>query len=102
MTIKKPSLVKPVASETKGTNFFDKALNKAKESVSDEPKIVTEPAKPLKSKKTNSDTTRENFDLDPELRDEMRIFLATSRKFRTKRDFLTQCLIDGLEKYKGQ
>lgn len=44
-------------------------------------------------------TKRENFDLDVDLGFEMRKFLLTSPQFRNKREFLTQCLRDGLEKY---
>jgi len=56
----------------------------------------------LKEKKKATETMRENFDLDLELGKEMRQFILNSRRFRTKRDFLTQCLRDGLEKYKDQ
>lgn len=55
----------------------------------------------LKATKTEP-TKRENFDLDIELGKQMRRFILDSKKFQTKRDFLTQCLKDGLEKYAGQ
>lgn len=59
-------------------------------------------AAPLRAMKKQGPTVRENFDVDEDLRNEMRLFIAGSRRFRTKRDFLTQCLKDGLKKYKGQ
>jgi hypothetical protein len=56
----------------------------------------------LKETKKVTETMRENFDLELELGKEMRQFILSSRRFRTKRAFLTQCLRDGLEKYKDQ
>lgn len=110
MTIKKPAIAKP---EAKGgnSNIFDMALNKAKEGEA-VPEVKAE-AKPkakaqaeekpnaLKKRK-NVPTTRENFDLEDDLGIQMRHFLTDSRRFRSKREFLTQCLIDGLKKYEGQ
>lgn len=55
----------------------------------------------LRNPKTE-ETFRENFDLDVSLGKEMRVFLLESKKFKTKREFLTQCLKDGLKKYAGQ
>jgi hypothetical protein len=67
-----------------------------------EPETQTSDMPALKEKKKATETMRENFDLDLELGKEMRQFILNSRRFRTKRDFLTQCLRDGLEKYKDQ
>lgn len=52
--------------------------------------------------KNTAPTVRENFDLEEDLSNQMRHFLTDSRKFRSKRAFLTQCLLDGLKKYEGQ
>lgn len=92
----------------KSDSFFSQALKTAKgESITEpeakpEAKINHDQAPPLKPKKKSMPTVRENFDLNEDLRSEMRHFLSDSRKFRSKRDFLTQCLIDGLKKYDGQ
>lgn len=92
----------------KSDSFFSQALKTAKgESITEpeaelEAKINPDQAPPLKPKKKSMPTVRENFDLNEDLRSEMRHFLSDSRKFRSKRDFLTQCLIDGLKKYDGQ
>lgn len=59
-------------------------------------------APPLRAAKNTAPTVRENFDVYEDLSNQMRHFLADSRKFRSKREFLTQCLIDGLKKYEGQ
>ncbi|ENV14685.1 hypothetical protein WCE14_09300 [Acinetobacter schindleri] len=56
----------------------------------------------LRRKKNTEPTFRENFDLEVSLGKEMRTFLLESRRFRNKREFLTQCLKDGLKKYAGQ
>lgn len=118
MTVKKiPTINKPKAPTDGGENRWlgaKKFATEGSETLSEaetvqpeakqpvvEKKQPKKTGRPLKIEKT-AETTRENFDLDPELRKEMLIFLATSRQFRTKRSFLTQCLIDGLEKYKGQ
>lgn len=115
MTVKKtPTINKPKAPTDGGENRWLGAKKFATEGSDTQPEVepsevkvqtkqrqTKDEAPPLKTPKT-AETTRENFDLNPELRNEMRIFLASSRIFRNKRSFLTQCLIDGLEKYKGQ
>lgn len=45
---------------------------------------------------------RENFEMEESLSFEMRDFLGQSRRFRKKRDFLIQCVKDGLKKYKDE
>ena len=111
MTIKKPVIAKP---ESKPSRFAAaKAFAKSsdeKPTVQAEPEALDESvadqetvnAAPLKKAKNDAPTVRENFDVEEPLRKEMRLFIANSRKFRSKRQFLTQCLKDGLEKYKGQ
>lgn len=112
MTVKKtPAINKPKAPTDGGENRWLGAKKFATEGSETQPEVepsevkekvqTKDEAPPLKTPKT-AETTRENFDLDPELRNKMRLFLASSRKFRNKRSFLTQCLIDGLEKYEGQ
>lgn len=100
MTIKKPVLKKPDGTKP---SRFDGAKKFATEVVTDTEQTEVQEEKATTPQKTKGVmTTRENFDLDNEVRKEMRHFLSDSRRFRTKRDFLTQCLLDGLEKYKGQ
>lgn len=111
--MKKPAIAKPQAKEG-NSNIFDMALNKAKEGeaapevkaeaptkVKAKAAITEEKPNALKKKK-DAPTTRENFDLEDELGNQMRHFLTDSRRFRSKREFLTQCVIDGLKKYEGQ
>ena len=47
-------------------------------------------------------SVRQNFDCPVSLKQEMGIFVAGSSRFKSHRDFLIQCVKDGLEKYKGQ
>lgn len=100
MTIKKPVLKKPDGTKP---SRFDGAKKFATEVVTDTEQTEAQEEKVTTLKNPQDALTRrENFDLDIDLGKEMRHFLSDSRRFRTKRDFLTQCLIDGLEKYKGQ
>lgn len=107
MTAKKPVLQKPgseKSSRFSGARNF--ASGNEKESEVQAPVSNKAPAAdkapPLKAPKNTAPTVRENFDVDEELSNQMRHFLTDSRKFRSKRAFLTQCLIDGLKKYEGQ
>lgn len=111
MTIKKPVITKP---ESKPSRFA--AAKVFAQSGTDKPTVQAEPealaevvadqetvkAPPLRKPKKNGPTVRENFDVDEALRNKMRHFLSDSRRFRNKREFLTQCLEDGLKKYEGQ
>ena len=111
MTIKKPVITKP---ESKPSRFaaakaFAQSGNETpndQAAPEAQPEAVagqeTVKAPPLREPKNEGPTVRENFDVAEPLRKKMRIFISNSRKFRTKRQFLTQCLKDGLEKYKGQ
>ena len=111
MTIKKPVIAKP---ESKTSRFAAaKAFAKSsdeKPTVQAEPEALAESvadqetvkAPPLRKPKKDGPTVRENFDVDEDLRKRMRLYLSTSRRFRNKRQFLTQCLEDGLKKYEGQ
>ncbi len=56
----------------------------------------------LRAQKKDAPTVRENFDVEEDLSRQMRRFISSSSRFRTKREFLTQCLVDGLKKYEGQ
>lgn len=57
---------------------------------------------PVEQKSAEKKTKRENWELEVDVGMEMRKFLLTSRRFRSKKDFLTQCLKDGLKKYEGE
>lgn len=46
--------------------------------------------------------TKVNWDAPVELKHEINAFVGSSRRFKFKKDFLNQCVRDGLEKYKGQ
>ena len=88
----------------KSDNFFAQALKTAKgESITEpEAKPEAKPEVEINPNPAPPKVLRESFEIEEELRKEMRHFLADSRKFRSKREFLTQCLIDGLKKYDGQ
>nr|WP_314367204.1 hypothetical protein [uncultured Acinetobacter sp.] len=49
-----------------------------------------------------SKETKVNWDAPVELKHEIDAFVGSSRKFKFKKEFLNQCVRDGLEKYKGQ
>lgn len=108
MTKVKISTTKPDAPRSR----FDVAQKfAAGESTTETPEVKTETTDDmptLKPKKNTAPTMRENFDLDVELGKEMRRFILEQKKipgkkyFKTKREFLIQCLRDGLEKYKDE
>lgn len=91
----------PVSRFSKAKDFATDTDIKVGIEATPEPTAVAK-AKPAVTSQSESITKRENFDLDVELGREMRQFLLTSRRFRTKRDFLTQCLRDGLKQYEGK
>lgn len=110
---KKPVLQKPgsdSSSRFSGARNFAAGETETEVPVQDQvkaapvanKKATAKKAPPLKPVKNDAPTVRENFDLEEDLSNQMRFFLANSRKFRSKRAFLTQCLIDGLKKYDGQ
>lgn len=53
----------------------------------------------LRPSKNGVETRRENFDIPIDLGDDMLRFIIDSPKFKTKREFLIQCVRDGLAKY---
>lgn len=81
----KPQFNKPVDNDR-----FATAANFAKSTDDDVAPAVVE------------DEGRESWECPNDLRKEMKHFIVDSKKFKTKKDFLTQCLRDGLEKYKGK
>ncbi|MBJ9425166.1 hypothetical protein [Acinetobacter seifertii] len=88
MTKAKMNFAKPTAEEKTQADRFEAAVEFAKTS-----KEVVEGSK---------DEARENWDCPNYLRKELKQFVAGSTRFATKKEFLTQCLIDGLKNYKGQ
>ncbi|ELY6121740.1 TPA: hypothetical protein LUJ82_000841 [Acinetobacter baumannii] len=88
MTKAKMSFAKPTAEEKPQTDRFEAAAGFAKAS-----KEVIEGSK---------DESRVNWDCPNYLHKELKQFVAGSSRFATKKEFLTQCLIDGLKNYKGQ
>jgi len=109
MSTKKPVLQKPgsdKSSRFSGARNFATGSEVETEAPVQAPVSskapATDKAPPLKVQKNTAPTVRENFDLEEDLSNQMRHFLTDSRKFRSKRAFLTQCLLDGLKKYEGQ
>lgn len=49
-----------------------------------------------------SKETKVNWDAPVELKHDIDAFVGSSRRFKFKKEFLNQCVRDGLEKYKGQ
>ena len=49
-----------------------------------------------------SDLVREGWDTSESTKRQIKEFVASSRKFKNKREFLEQCVRDGLSKYKNQ
>jgi hypothetical protein len=54
----------------------------------------------INSSATIVDESRESWECPTELRKDMKRYLVDSKLFKNKKEFLTQCLIDGLAKYK--
>lgn len=105
MSTKKPVLQKPgsdKSSRFSGARNFATGSEVETEAPVSSKAPATDKAPPLKAPKNTAPTVRENFDLEEDLSNQMRHFLTDSRKFRSKRAFLTQCLLDGLKKYEGQ
>jgi hypothetical protein len=48
------------------------------------------------------DEGRESWECPNDLRKQLKHFIVDSSKFKTKKEFLNQCLRDGLEKYQGK
>ncbi|WP_454667891.1 hypothetical protein [Acinetobacter calcoaceticus] len=81
----KPQFNKPVDNDR-----FSTAANFAKSTDDVVPSTVIE------------DEGRESWECPNDLRKELKHFIVDSKRFKTKKEFLTQCLKDGLEKYQGK
>ena len=90
MVAKKLNIVKPTA----GSDRFSQAANFAEQTKNSIERFE------ISAKEASSNTYREVFDAPLELRQTMKVFLATTDKFKNKREFMIQCMRDGLEKYK--
>lgn len=107
ISIKKPAKEKP-QSRFQGVKEF--AIGEASAGQVPASADLAPEAKPKKAKAEKQklikpreeETTRENFDMPISQRAEMMELLIHSKRFRYKRDFLIQCVEDGLKKYKGQ
>lgn len=76
---------------------FDQAKSFA---TGEKPEEKKEERPTLRPSKNGVETRRENFDIPVDLGDEMlRFIIDNKQKFKTKRDFLIQCVRDGLAKY---
>lgn len=84
----------PVSRFTKAKNFATDTDIKV--GIEAKPEPIAQQSEKKKSLK------RINFEADVDLDRELEQFLSKSIRFRKKRTFLTQCLIDGLKKYEGQ
>lgn len=83
-------IVKPGQSQSPApTNRFEQASSFAKSS------------KDVVSGDTAKET-KVNWDAPVELKHDIDAFVGSSRRFKFKKEFLNQCVRDGLEKYKGQ
>ncbi|OTG87856.1 hypothetical protein [Acinetobacter sp. ANC 3813] len=109
IAIKKPAKNEPAANRFAGAKLFasgeTEALEDTAPAATAKEKKNTATAKKDRPKLTQpklEETTRENFDMPISQRQEMLELLVNSKKFRYKRDFLIQCVADGLKKYKGQ
>lgn len=83
--IVKPGQSQPTASSNRFTQAADFAKN-SKDVVSGDV----------------SKETKVNWDAPVELKHDIDAFVGSSRRFKFKKEFLNQCVRDGLEKYKGQ
>ena len=91
MVAKKLNIVKPTA----GADRCSQAVDFAEQTKGNLERFET-----AKGVISNTDTYREVFDAPLELRQNLKLFLATTDKFKNKREFMIQCMRDGLEKYK--
>lgn len=87
MSVRKPTMVKPGSTENK-----DRFQSAADFAASTE-KAITE---------SKDDLVRENWDTSVITKRKIKQLVASSRRFKNKREFLEQCVLDGLEKYQGQ
>ena len=97
--------VKP--DTTDNDSFFDENLSKGLEfaTAEEEPQNATgaKRGRPFKNDpKATANICRENFNASEELRREVNIFIAQTRRFESKKDFYLQCVVDGLKKYKDK
>lgn len=65
----------------------------------EKPDVKKEERVSLRPSKNGVETRRENFDIPIDLGDDLRRFIIDSPRFKNKRDFLIQCVRDGLAKY---
>nr|WP_312324041.1 hypothetical protein [Acinetobacter oleivorans] len=84
------SRAKPQFNKPGDKDRFETAANFAKSTEDVVPATVIE------------DEGRESWECPNDLRKEMKHFIVDSKMFKTKKEFLTQCLKDGLEKYQGK
>lgn len=90
MTTKpKIQVTKPGTPDTR----FDDALAFATEKEAEAPKKSSRPA---------TKEIRQSYDCPQDLKKKVDVFVVGSRMFKTRKEFILQCLKDGLEKYKGQ
>jgi hypothetical protein len=91
MVAKKLNIVKPVAN----TDRFAQAAEFAEQT-----KPTTDKFDVAQTSSSQTETYREVFDTPIDLRQKIKLFMATTNKFSSKREFFIQCIKDGLEKYK--
>lgn len=91
MSIKKPTMVKPGTQDTK--DRFQSAADFAASTEKNTDKNLIE---------SRDDLVRENWDTSVITKRKIKQLVASSRRFKNKREFLEQCVQDGLEKYKDQ
>ena len=87
-------------STTKPSAPASKRFEQAKSfATGEKPEEKKEERVSLRPSKNGVETRRENFDIPIDLGDDMLRFIIDSPKFKTKREFLIQCVRDGLAKY---
>ncbi|MBU3121345.1 hypothetical protein KPE71_13890 [Acinetobacter soli] len=88
MSLRKPMMVKPGSTDNK-----DRFQSAAEFAASTEKTPAPE---------SKDDLVRENWDTSIDTKRKIKMLVANSRMFKNKREFLEQCVRDGLEKYKDK